>query len=53
MSIGIDQTDKAHLLMHLGVADDMARYGIAECGFPAKHLTLVADLNWHEVIPAR
>lgn len=41
VSIGVDQTDTAHRLMPLDLGDDMARYGIAECGFPAEHLTLV------------
>lgn len=54
VTVGVDDTEVAHLLVPLSVTtDDMARFGIAECGYPAEHLTLVPGLSWSRVTPDR
>jgi len=53
VTLGVDKTGTAHHLMPLGLSEDMARFGIAECGYPAEHLTLLHELNWSQVTPDR
>ena len=48
---GVDSAEIAHLMMPM--AQDVERFGVSVCGYPAEHLTLVPNVEWASVLPER
>ena len=49
MPVGVDNDRTAHLL--LPMARNIERFGVSVCGYPAEHLTVLADTDWPQVLP--